>query len=49
MEPMQFSIVSSSKDTNVPRLGTLIHSQTRIDTPAFMFYTKVSAWPKIEY
>lgn len=42
MDPFQFSVISnSSSTTNAPRLATLKHPKTRIDTPAFMFYTKV--------
>lgn len=42
MEPMQFSVITKNKNTNEPRLGTLKHATTQIDTPTFMFYTKVN-------
>jgi len=42
MSSIQFSVVTNINSNNVPRLGTLINSGSQIDTPAFMFYTKVS-------
>jgi queuine/archaeosine tRNA-ribosyltransferase len=43
MNHVQFSVVMDVGDaTNGPRLGTLKLSESKIDTPAFMFYTKVN-------
>lgn len=43
MDPIQFSVISNCNRTTKcgPRLATLKHPKTKIDTPAFMFYTKV--------
>lgn len=51
MEQALFSVVTDrhngTPSTNGPRLGTLKHSNSQVDTPAFMFYTKCGSVPYI--
>ncbi|XP_060834523.1 queuine tRNA-ribosyltransferase accessory subunit 2 [Rhopalosiphum padi] len=51
MEQAEFSVVTDRHNgipsTNGPRLGTLKHSNSKVITPAFMFYTKCGSVPYI--
>jgi len=47
MSSIQFSVVTNINSNNVPRLGTLFNSESQIDTPSLMFYTKYGSVPHI--